>query len=51
MKLLRAYARAYRDCFWWLYRWCPPWRWLLGAAFLDPRQWVELKFLMKGTQA
>lgn len=29
---------AYRDCYRWLYRVCPPWRWLLAAGSV----WVPL---------
>ena len=32
--LARDYARAYADCYRWLYRVCPPWRWLLSAGFM-----------------
>jgi hypothetical protein len=31
-RLMRDYARAYADCYRWLYRVCPPWRWLLSAG-------------------
>ena len=48
VKLIREYAQAYRDCFMWLYRWCPPWRWLLQGALLDSRQWTELRYLRSG---
>jgi len=43
---LRAYGRAYADCYRWLYRACPPWRWLLSAALWPGSPaWRELQLL------
>ncbi|MES2211484.1 MAG: hypothetical protein V4515_15070 [Chloroflexota bacterium] len=33
-KFVRDYLLAYRDSYRWLYRACPPWRWLLSAALI-----------------
>jgi len=31
-RLARDYVIAYADCYRWLYRVCPPWRWLLSLG-------------------
>jgi hypothetical protein len=38
MTVLTEYARAWWDLYRWLYRACPPWRWLLAAG----SAWVPL---------
>jgi hypothetical protein len=45
------YARAYRDCYRWLYGHVPPWRWLLAAAVLPGTPaWRELADLRREAQ-
>ena len=51
MIALRAYGRAYADCYRWLYRACPPWRWLLSAALWPGSPaWRELRSLRDGAR-
>jgi hypothetical protein len=50
--LARDYARAYADCYRWLYRVCPPWRWLLSTAYIPGsplmRELAEIRRLAEG---